>query len=83
MMPLRISNATRVLAEDQDEYYALAIVDEPHPEDGEPMMTSLWEPTPEERQHIAMGGFVKLSIEGTIHPPVVLTTQAPPDTTDV
>ena len=46
MLPLRISNATRILAETQDEYFALAILDEVI--DGQNHMTSVWEPTPKE-----------------------------------
>jgi hypothetical protein len=46
MQPLRISDATRVLAESQDEYYALAIKDEEI--EGVNHMTSVWEPTPRE-----------------------------------
>lgn len=46
MLPLRISNATRILAETQDEYYALAIRD--GEVEGTNHMTSVWEPTPKE-----------------------------------
>lgn len=76
MLPLRISNATRILAETQDEYYALAILDEVI--DGQPQMTSVWEPTPKELADLMAGGAVRLTILGTGHPPVMLTTQPPP-----
>lgn len=73
MLSLRISNATRVLAENQDEYHALAIRDEDV--SGVNGMTSLWEPTPKELAMLNAGGAVRLTILGTIHPPVLITTQ--------
>lgn len=73
MQPLRITNATRVLAETQDEYYALAIKDEEI--DGVNHMTSVWEPTPRELSDLQNGGAVRLTILGTGHPPVMLSTQ--------
>lgn len=76
MLPLRISNATRVLAETQEEYYALAILDEVV--DRNPQMTSVWEPTPKELADLNAGGAVRLTILGTGHPPVMITTQGPP-----
>jgi hypothetical protein len=77
MQPLRISNATRVLAETQDEYLALAILDEEI--NGTPCMTSIWEPTPRELKHLADGGAVRLTIVGSSHPPVLITTQPAPE----
>ena len=77
MQPLRISEATRVLAETQDEYYALAIKDEEI--DGVNHMTSVWEPTPKELAELAAGGSVRLTILGSGHPPVMLTTQPAPE----
>ena len=77
MQPLRISDATRVLAETQDEYYALAIKDEEI--EGVNHMTSVWEPTPKEIADLANGGAVRLTILGTGHPPVQLTTQSAPE----
>lgn len=76
MLPLRISNATRILAETQDEYYALAILDEVV--DGQAQMTSVWEPTPKELADLNAGGAVRLTIVGSGHPPVMITTQGPP-----
>lgn len=78
MQPLRITNATRVLAETQDEYFALAILDEVV--DGIPQMTSVWEPTPKELAMLQEGGAVRLCILGVTHPPVMLTTQPAPKT---
>lgn len=77
MQPLRIIDATRVLAEEQDEYHALAIVDQEI--DGVNCMTSVWEPTPRELAELVAGGAVKLTIIGVIHPPVLLETQPPPE----
>jgi hypothetical protein len=77
MQPLRISNATRILAETQDEYHALAIKDEVI--DGLNYMTSVWEPTPKELAELQAGGAVRLTIMGTGHPPVAITTQPAPE----
>lgn len=78
MLPLRISNATRILAEGQDEYHALAILDE-RDESGVNHMTSVWEPTPAELEDLKAGGAVRLTIIGGAHPPVMITTQPPPE----
>ena len=77
MQPLRISNSSRILAETQDEYYALAIKDEEI--EGVNHMTSVWEPTPKELADLINGGSVRLTILGTGHPPVHLTTQPAPE----
>ena len=77
MLPLRISNATRVLAETQDEYFALAILDEEI--DGVNHMTSVWEPTPSELKTLNEGGAIRLTILGQAHPPVMITTQSAPE----
>lgn len=76
MQPLRISNATRVMAESQDEYYALAIRDQVI--NGVNHMTSVWEPTPKELKQLLEGGAVRLTILGEGHPPVMVTTQPAP-----
>lgn len=76
MLPLRISNATRILAESQDEYHALAILDEEIA--GVNHMTSVWEPTPAEIKMLNEGGAVRLTILGIGHPPVQITTQPAP-----
>lgn len=81
MQPMRIQNATRVLAKDQDEYMQLSIRDDSI--DGQNFMTSIWEPTPQELEHLVNGGSVKLIIMGTIHPPVALSTQAAPDVNEI
>lgn len=77
MLPLRIANATRILAETQDEYHALAIRDEDIL--GVNSMTSVWEPTPAELRMLNEGGAVRLTILGEIHPPVMLTVQPAPE----
>lgn len=76
MLPLRVANATRVLAESQDEYFALAILDEEI--DGVNHMTSVWEPTPAELAMLQHGGAVRLTILGRAHPPVMLSCQPAP-----
>lgn len=76
MQALRITNATRVLAETQDEYYALPIKDEVI--DAVNHMTSVWEPTPSELADLASGGAARLTILGRGHPPVMITTQPAP-----
>lgn len=75
MNSLELSNATRVLATEQDEYNALHIVDMPFA-DGTPAMHSLWEPTPEELEKLNRGGKVRLTILGAVHPPVALTAHS-------
>lgn len=40
-------------------------------------MITAWEPTPDEREAIANGGLVYLTILGSSHPPVRLTTRDP------
>lgn len=77
MLPLRISNATRIMAETQDEYFAIAIRYEVLP-DGSPCMTSVWEPTPAELAMLNAGGAVVLRILGRSFPPVMLDTQPAP-----
>ena len=77
MRPLRIQDATRVLAETQDEYYALAIRDEKI--NGVNHMISVWEPTPNEIEDLKRGGLIRLEILGQGHPPVMVTTQPAPE----
>lgn len=76
MTPLRPVGTTRALAENQEEYTALAIKDEVVA--GLPCMTSIWEPTPKELELLKRGGSIKLHIRGYQHPPVMLTVQPPP-----
>lgn len=42
-------------------------------------MTSVWEPTPKELADLNAGGAVRLTILGTGHPPVMITTQPAPE----
>jgi len=79
MQPLRIEHATRILAEDQDEYFVLAIRDLPTEEGN--AMVSKWEPTPLELAHLNAGGAVMLTIMGEVHPPVMVSTTPPLDGT--
>jgi hypothetical protein len=71
MQHIKPHNATRVLAEDQDEYDALAIIDADM--DGINCMTSVWRPSTEELQVLMEGGYVALGILGHAHPPVMLS----------
>lgn len=75
MLPNAIEGATRVLAKDQPEYARLAIRDDPT--DIGNMMSSKWEPKPEELFGLNCGGKVILSILGERHPPVLLTVSMP------
>lgn len=67
---LKIAGATRILAEDQDEYQNLPILDTVIC--GSKAMVSAWKPTSEELSMLNDGGFILLSILGTVHPPVLL-----------
>ena len=66
-------NPTRVLAEEQDEYQNLPIVD--IKVNGVDYMVSCWEPTKDELKMLNKGGFITLSIMGMSHPPVMLEVQ--------
>lgn len=76
MLPGRIQQATRVMAEGQDEYSCLAIRDEVidcgEPLGHQPAMRSAWFPTPEEIARIVAGAPVHLVVLGSGHPPVWL-----------
>ncbi|WP_138469511.1 hypothetical protein [Poseidonocella sp. HB161398] len=74
MNPHPLSNATRVLATAQPEYQPLQIHDHPLG-DGDNLMVSLWQPSAEERAAIAAGAPVRLSILGTVHPPVLIEVE--------
>lgn len=56
MLPLRIQGATRRMAKDQKEYVTLSIRDEMV--NGVQVMTSAWEPTPQELQDLEKGGML-------------------------
>lgn len=68
---LKPANTTRILAEGQDEYLALPIIDSQTPE-GVPIMLSCHRPTEEELKALNNGGYIVLGIHGTLHPPVCL-----------
>lgn len=66
----RIENATRVLGEEQG-YRPLPLRDDFYVDaDGQKIhnMVTLWEPSPEEREAIAKGAPLYVSIIGGIHP---------------
>ena len=71
MLNLYPDNTTRVLAEGQEEFNKLPIVDVTA-EDGSPFMCSLWKPTIKELEALLNGGDIVLSIMGLQHPPVKL-----------
>lgn len=79
MIPIDMPDATRILAESQDQYYPLAIRDEMI--DGVNCMTSVWELAPADIANLVLGGTVTLTIMGNGHPPVRLETQPPEDFT--
>ena len=69
MLITRIEGATRSLGKSQG-YLELTIRDEVvH---GQPRMVSAWEPTPSELKLLNTGATIKVSILGTIHPPILL-----------
>ena len=76
MIPLAISDATRRLAEGQDEYTTLHVRDKVFG-CGTPAMETLWEPTPTELATLFKGGSVMLTVLGREWPPVSLTVQEP------
>lgn len=67
-----IKGCTRVLAENQDEYFDLPIRDEDLGYGNQ--MTSQWKPSKEELECLLNGGCIELSILGHTHPPVILST---------
>ena len=82
MIPARISGCTRALAAPADwtpdtngPCAGLLIRDEI--EEGLPIMTSCWEPTPAELQALNNGGKVYLKIVGAGHPPVMIYALGP------
>ena len=75
MLPLRIAGATDELGKPKDwdpqkhgECMALSIRVEDF--NGLRLMVSAWDFTPEEREMIAAGGVLELSVMGAAHPPV-------------
>lgn len=78
MNPTKIKNATRVLAEAQDEFEALAIRDEVVNVPGVgkcSTMVSHWRPSPSELALLTLDGVVQLRILGATHPPVILSVE--------
>jgi len=81
MIVARIEGATRTLGQQQG-YLGLPIRDE-YLDDTvtgpkTPVMTSAWEPTPDELQRLLAGAKVILQVVGTAHPPVLLTVGPAP-----
>lgn len=78
MKPRRTHSSNKVFAldggnEDNDLWVEQAVTEE-----GSPVLVSVWEPSPNERQRIADGENVALVVWGTSHPPVLMVpTDAP------
>lgn len=73
MEAVKLLNATRTLAEDQNEFSNLDIMDADV--GGNNCMFSVWEPTEEELKILNDGGKIQLGIMGVQHPPVLLLVQ--------
>lgn len=75
MDAVKLLNATRTLAQGQDEYNDLDILDADV--DGSNCMFSVWEPTAGELEALNNGGKIQLGVMGGIHPPIMLIVQDP------
>lgn len=73
MKSIRLINASRTLAQGQDEYNELDIMDANV--DGANCMFSVWEPSAEELEALNNGGKIQLGIMGERHPPILLMVQ--------
>lgn len=81
MIVHRIRGCTRTLGKSQH-YIGLPIRDDvligATPEGGDArVMVSCWEPTPDELAQLNAGGKIYLTVMGTQHPPVLLSTKDP------
>ena len=77
----RIEGATRVLGKEQG-YNGLPVRDvviDCHPDGRVAAMETVWLPTPAELERLAAGASVKLTIQGTQHPPVMVEVGPPAD----
>ena len=73
MNSIKLINASRTLAQGQDEYNDLDIMDADVK--GKNCMFSVWEPSPDEIHALNNGGKIQLGIMGGVHPPVMLMVQ--------
>lgn len=73
MEPSKLLNATRTVAETQNEFSNLDIMDALV--DGNNCMFSVWEPSEEELRLLNEGGKIQLGVMGTVMPPVMLLVQ--------
>ena len=77
----RIQGATRVVGKSQG-YRGLPIKDEviecPTTGKKTPVMSTAWIPTMEELAALVAGAPIYVQIQGTQHPPILLTTGDPP-----
>ena len=78
MISQRIKGYTREIAKSQPEYSTLCIRDVVMKTDHDVhIMQSSWELTPGELALLNAGGYIILSIMGTVHPPVLLQVDPP------
>lgn len=80
MKPTKIEGETRDLGPppgwDDSQCGRLSIRDEQDPDIGD-QMVSQWVPDDEERALLAAGAHIRLSICGTMHPPVMISVVGP------
>lgn len=70
MTPIKLKNPTRTVGKEQIEYRSLDIVDTKY--GTTPVMISYWRPSLDELERLNDGETLKLSILGTVHPPVLV-----------
>lgn len=81
MLSLRIKGTTREIGKSQG-YLGLCVRDTHLPVQGkgvQPVMQTLWEPTPAELAALNNGAHIMLTILGTQHPPIMLTVEGEED----
>lgn len=74
MLIKRIAAATRVLGKAQG-FLGLPVRDEDI--DGMAVMTTAWEPTPDEIERISRGAAVYIRLGGSMHPPIRVDVEDP------
>ena len=89
MKAITIPGANMVLAQDQDQYENLPVLcqvftvkDDVWGDKTVPMMSSAWQPNEEDLRRLNDGGYIVLSILGTAHPPVLISTEDRPPAAD-
>jgi hypothetical protein len=71
MLVNAIEGTTRRLGKQQG-YLGLPVLDCVD-ENGQPMMISSWQPTPDELTRLKLGAPIYLWVYGTMHPPVIIS----------